>query len=250
MEIKSLTKALNVLETLVDRGEMQVAELSEALAMPKTSIHRMLTALESRGYVRQDQRSLGYSASLKLFELGRKIVQKLEFVELASPLLVELAGKTGETVNLGILDGIEVICIHKVESPHHLRIEQPLGSREKAYRAAMGKTILAFLPTPQTQRLLREHPIVVSTAKSLESVAAIEHELEHIRNCGYAVDDEEGTLGVRCVGAPVFQGDSRVVAGISVAGPTVRMNEAQLHDYAVLVQDTARELSRQLATIS
>lgn len=246
MEIKSLTKALNVLETLVGRGEMQVTELSEALAMPKTSIHRILTALESRGYVRQDQRSLGYSASLKLFELGGKILQKLEPVELARPLLVELAGKTGETVNLGILDGIEVICVAKEESQHHLRFEQPLGSREMACHAAMGKAILAFLPTSQTQRILREHTIVVSTPKSFDSVAAIEHELEHIRGCGYAVDDEEVTLGMRCVGAPVFQGASGVVAGISVSGPTVRMSEAQLRDYAVLVKDTARELSLQL----
>jgi DNA-binding IclR family transcriptional regulator len=246
VELKTVSKAFSLMELLANDGEFQLVELSRRLHMPKASTHRILVTLESLGYVQQDPRSLAYSASFKLFELGRNMIQNVEIVRLARPTLVELAAETGETVNLGVLDGVDIVCVDKVESKYHLRLDQPIGSRARAYQTAMGKAVLAWLPSEERARLLVGHRVVTSTPKSLGSVAAIEKALETVRRKGYATDNEEYMLGVRCVGAPIFDQTSSAIAGLSIAGPTVRMTQRLMRHFESLVVDRTTAISRQL----
>jgi IclR family acetate operon transcriptional repressor len=206
----------------------------------------MLTTLQSLGYVEHGDQSQGYSPSLKMVELAGKILQKVTPIEAAKPFMIQLADQTQETVNLGILDGIDVICVDKVESKHHLRMEQPTGTRAKAYETAMGKAVLAFLDEEERFRLLHEHTITRSTAHSLGSIVAIEKDLEGARGRGYSFDNEESIVGVRCVGAPIFDHTSRVIGALSVAGPAVRMGDKQMARFGRLVGKTAEAISRQL----
>lgn len=240
----SIVKAFKLVELLVSKNEFGLAELSGLLKLPKTTVHRMLLTLESLGYVEQNPENLHYMASIKFFELGCQVAQKLNFIEIAQPFMVKLSEETGETINLGILDGIDIVCVDKVESKHHLKLDQPIGFRYKAYCTAFGKAVLAFLPEEERGRLFSEHTITPCTSKSLQTVSEIEEDLQGARKQGYTVDNEEGISGVCCVGAPIFDHDLKVVAGISIAGPTLRIKEENIEHLAKLVKETAALISR------
>ena len=234
------------MELLVTKNEFQVSQLCRLLKTPKTTVHRMLLTLESLGYVQQNPQTLGYIASIKIFHLGGQVVQNLNFVEIAKPLMIELSRKTGEATNLGILHNIDTICIDKVESKQHLKLDQPIGSTAKAYQTAMGKAILAYLPDEERAQLFSKHGISPSTSKSLKTVSAIEKDLQRIRERGYSVDNEESVIGVRCVGAPIFDHNSKVIVGMSISGPAFRIQRKNIESLAKLVTEAAASISNRL----
>ena len=237
------------MELLVTKNEFQLAELCRLLKSPKTTVHRMLLTLESLGYVQQNPQSLGYMASIKIFELGGKVTHNLNLTQIAKPLLIKLSEKTGETINLGILDDTDVICIDKVESKQHLKLDQPIGYRAKAYHTAMGKAILAYLSEEERGRLFAKHTVGTGTSKSLKTVSAIKEDLKRVREQGYAVDNEEYMLGVRCVGTPILDYNREVVAGVSIAGPASRIKEENIESLAKLVMETATFISNGLGIL-
>lgn len=247
-QIKSIIKAFRLMELLVTKNEFQLAELCRLLKSPKTTIHRMLLTLESLGYVQQNPQSLGYMAPIKIFELGGKVAQNLNLIQIAKPLMIKLSEKTGETINLGILDGTDVICVDKVESKQHLKLDQPIGYRAKAYQTGMGKAILAYLPEEEKAGLFAKHIVGTGTSKSLKIVSAIEEDLKRVREQGYAVDNEEYMLGVRCVGAPIIDHNRKVVAGVSIAGPSLRIKEENIESLAKLIMETAALISNGLGS--
>lgn len=245
-QINSIVKAFRLIELLASRKEFELAEICRLLNIPKTTIHRILLTLESLGYVKQNRENLHYVASIKFFELGQRVVQKLNLIEIAHPHMIELSEKTGETINLGVLDSVDVVCIDKVESKQSLKQDQPIGHRHRAYSAGFGKAILAFLPKGERARLFSGHTIFRYTSKSLKTVAAIEKNLQKVREEGYSVDNEEGAVGVRCVGAPIFDHKGNVLAGISIAGPTLRIKEENIPHLAQFAIEAASSISELL----
>ncbi len=248
-QIKSIVKVFRLVALLVTQDEFQLVALCRLLKFPKTTVHRMLLTLESLEYVEQNPASLGYMATVKILELGGKVVQNLEFIEIAKPLMIKLSEETGENINLGILDGIDVMCIYKVESKQYLKLSQSIGSRAKAYHTSMGKAVLAYLSEEERARLFSEHTIGPGTSKSLKTLSAIEEDLQRVRELGYAVDKEEYIMGVHCVGAPIFSYNRKVVAGLSIAGPASRMNEETIESLTKLVTEAAAFISNRLGVL-
>lgn len=244
--INSVIKAFQTIEFLVSAKKSDLATLSRCLNFPKSTVHRLLLTLASAGYVEQDTETLTYSVSMKLVELGWRVRENTHVVEIAHPYMVELSEKTGETVNLGILDGLEVICLDKVISKQILRQDQPIGTRSRAHCTAFGKALLAFLPEEGRAQFIGADSIEPCTVKSISSRKALYKELELIRERGYSVDDEEFCEGIRCVGAPIFDYRGKVVAGLSVAGPTVRINKDNINKLGKLVMETAGFISKKL----
>jgi len=245
-QIKSIVKAFRLLEEIVTKSEFGVSELSRLLETPKPTVHRLLSTLESLGYVRQDPKTMNYMANIKIFELGAEVLQKLNFVEIAKPVMTSLCEKTSETINLGVLDNVDVVCVHKVESKENLRSDQPIGTKVKAYQAAMGKVILAHLSSKERAQLFSKYGISISTPKSLKTVSAIEEELRKVRERGYAVDNEEGVSGVCCVGAPILDHNAKVIAGLSIAGPAPRIKDKNTEYLAKLVTEATAFISSRL----
>ena len=248
-QIKSIVKVFRLVELLVTKNEFQLAELCRLLESPKTTVHRMLLTLESLGYVEQNPASLGYMATIKILELGGKVVQNLKFIEIAKPLMIKLSEETGETINLGIVDGLDVIFIDKVESNQYLKLDQPIGFRAKAYHTAIGKAVVAYLSEDERTRLFSKHTISPGTSKSLKTLSAIEEDLQRVREQGYAVDNEEYIIGARCVGAPIFNHNSKVVAGLSIAGPSLRIKEDNIEFLAKLATKAAALISNGLGSL-
>ena len=245
-QIHSIVKTFGLIEALVSEREVELSHLCRQLKLPKTTVHRILLTLESLGYVKQNPANSKYLASIKFFEIGRQVARRLNFIETAHAHLVTLSEKTGETINLGVLDGVDVVCVDKVESKQQLKQDQPIGARHKAYCTSFGKAILAFLPDEERLRRLPQGTIIPFTPNSLRSARAIEQNLRMVREKGYAEDKEEGTRGVRCVGAPIFDQDGKVVAGISIAGPSLRIRKDQIPRLAKLVKKAAASISEEL----
>lgn len=247
-KVNSIVKIFKVMELLVTKDEFQLAELCSLLEFPKTTVYRMLVTLESLGYVNQNPKTLAYGASTKIFELGSRVIQNLSVVEIAREVMIKLAEKTNETVNLGILSGTYGICIEKAETKQHLRIDQPVGYSSKAYHTAMGKSILAFLPEEEIKELFSNHTFSAGNPNSIKDFPTLLKELKRIRNRGYALDNEEFEIGVCCVGAPIFDHTNKVVAGLSVAGPTSRMGEIIVLHLIKLVMEAATTISSKLGS--
>lgn len=244
--INSVIKTFQTIEYLLAEQECDLASLSKALGFPKSTALRILKTLSGIGYVDQDRATSKYRPSVKFFTWGRLMAGRAQLLEIARPFMRKLSEETGETVNLGVLDGSEVICVDKVASKQFLRQDQPIGSRALAYRTAFGKAQLAFLPEASIGKLLSRKAFEGGTGRSLRTLSALRKELKMVKNRGYAVDDEEFAHGVRCVGAPIFDDRDLVIAGISIAGPALRMAPNRTSKLAASVVETARRISKLL----
>jgi len=245
-EIGSIVKVFKLIEILVTEREFEVRELCKLCELPKTTVHRMLLTLQDLGYVSQSPKKRLYKATTKFFELGQSVMQNSGLIDIAHPHMAELSILAGESVNLGILNGIDAVCIDKVEGQSPLKVDQPIGSRYPAYFSGYGKACLAFLPEEERASLLDSIDIVPVTDKSLKTVDAIEKDLEQIRTKGYALDDEEGLIGIRCIAAPIFDHSKKVVAAISIAAPSQRFVKKKIPSMAKLVMKTADKISQEL----
>ncbi len=244
--IGSVAKVFKIIELLVSRKEYELRELSQLLGMQKTTVHRMLLTLQDLGYVRQNPQNRNYQATIKFFELGQSVVRHIRLIDIARPRMMELSNKVDENVNLGIMDGIDAVCIDRVEGQNPLKVDQPIGSRYPAYVSAFGKAMLSFLPDEERAQILANHTIVKFTEKSHKTIAALESDLKRCRERGYALDSEEALVGIRCVGAPIFDHTGKVVAGISIAAPAFRMDKKKHSLHAQLITKAASQISNDL----
>lgn len=225
--------------------EKRLADFSEA-GLHKSTTFRLLEALRRHRLVALDEASGRYRLGLGLFELGMAAVSRLDVGQCAPPYLEALARETGESASLGIFENPEVVHILRVESAHPLRLPALAGRRSPAYCTGIGKVILAHLEPEQLDRYLREVTLKPRTPRTITDRDALRQDLRRVRSRGYSVDDEEIFPGLRCVAAPIFGLDGRVVAGVSVAGPTNRMPKDALPRFASRVVTVAGEISRRL----
>jgi len=244
--VKPVYKALQVLQCLGEAGrELSLTEICHAIHIPKTTAFRYLCTLRAARFVTQDPETDLYALGLKLFELGYTVGDHLRIREIAKPFVETLREQFNETVNLGVLDGHEIVYISVAESRHSLRMQAGLGKRDPIYSTALGKAILAFMPEAQWGHHLPSD-WQLRTAHTRNSVLALKRDLQQTRQRGYSVDNEENELGARCVGAPILNHLGRVVAAISVSGPVSRMSEGMKESVAEAVVHTAAHISQRL----
>ncbi len=245
--IPMLDRSLRVMELLAaEPVGLSIADLSRRLAAPKSSVFKILATLETRGYIRPTDRSGKFVLTTKLYRLGSTAVAHLNLKQDLYPLLVELARQTNETANLGVLDGDEAIYLESIEGSARVRVAVTPGERIALHCTALGKVLLAFLPPEQVTRLLKGRRLPARTPNTLRSVKALQAQLVLIRQRGYAFDDEEDHLDIRCLGAPIRNHTGQVVAAVSVTAPKHRMPDETIPAQAALLMDFAARMSRVL----
>ena len=250
-DVPALRKGLAVLDLLAARGPMTMKELQLASGLKRTMTYRVLRALSETGYVTHDLVQRHYSLGLRLLQLGAVVVERLDVAAIARPLLAELREETRETVNLGVLDGNETVYVVMMESPLGLRMAARLGGREPAHSTSLGKAVLAFLLPAERDEIVKSLlPLRAMTAATLVDTAALARNLTLTRERGYAFDDEESEVGVRCVGVPVLDGVGRPLAGMSVSGPVGRIDLARAERLAAQLWEASREISRRVGHVS
>ncbi|MEX2221613.1 MAG: IclR family transcriptional regulator [Candidatus Rokuibacteriota bacterium] len=241
---RAAARVVDILELVVaTRDGLPLRELSAQLEAPKSSLLPLLRTLAARGYL--EQGALGeYRLGRKALELGMGSPAHRALPEIARPAMRELMRRTGETVFLGTLggDGTAVVFVDRVESEQVIRYTAGAGDRRALHATSSGKVLLAFLPGPERERILRALPLKRYTDQTVTSLPALRASLEEVRRSGVCVNLDELAVGAAGIAAPVFDRDGRVAAACAIGGPTDRVRP-RLRPLAAEVKAAARAIS-------
>ena len=244
--VRAVDHCLQLIEALArTEGSCGVTELGAELGLAKSTVYKLLQTLLRRGYAVQEPASGRYRLGLKFLELGGVVQGSLSIRTAAHPHLQALMEATNETVQLGILEGHEVIYADKIECARTIRMYSRVGRRSPLHCTALGKVLLADQPETVLRdildsRLERYAPRTITTSRALRA------ELQEVREKGYAFDDEEFEEGLRCLAAPARDYTGAVVASLGIAGPAARFEPARRPELIKLLKDAAEAVSRAL----
>jgi DNA-binding IclR family transcriptional regulator len=223
----TVIKALKLLEILALEDDANtLTVIAERCGITKSNAHRLLRTLETSNYVRQDPERRTYSPTLRLWELGVRVFERMDIKTTAARHMITLARATGESVHLSVLDGREVIYIDKVECAHAVRAYISIGERAPAFCTATGRAILSFLPLPIVLAACSE--LKKFTSVTIADLRRLKAEFEAVRHRGYSITCGEWREGVTGLAAPIRSANGAVVAGIGIAGPSERLRAADL----------------------
>ena len=242
----SVTAAAAVLKSFTSsKADWGVTELAAHLDMSRSTVHRILATLADERILEQDPGTQRYRPGLVFYDLAAATPTQRSLHEAVLLPLSALRSKTGETVQVAVLDGREVVYVERLDSPQSLRIFAAVGRRNAAHCTATGKVLLAYAPRARRDRLLRGWELTPKTEHTIIDIDELRRELNAVRRRGYATNQHESELGVVSVAAPIRDGQRETVAAISVAGPSDRLD--QRHDAIVeAVQQIAAAASRRL----
>lgn len=240
-EIQSLARGLKILDILGQAQDgVSITELSERLGVDKGSASRLVATLASYGYAEKDEQTRRYHLGAQVVSLSRSLLTRLPLREAAKPFLRQLMERTGECAHLAVPAQGKVLYIDQVESPATLRVNAEVGTMNPLHCTALGKVLLAFghLELPAALESF--------TPYTLTDPVRLGRNLEQVRAQGYAVDDEEFDLGVRCIAVPVRDFGGRVVASMGISGPATRMTPERLSGLAAIVLEVGKLLSERM----
>jgi DNA-binding IclR family transcriptional regulator len=245
--LSSVQNALRVLDcfSATDR-ELGVSELARRLGLGKSTVHRLCTTLAAGGLLDHNPETGRYRLGLRLYELGALVGVHLDLHEAASPALNDVRNRTGETVQLAVLDGREVVYVERLESSHTVRLFGRVGHRNSAHCTSTGKVLLAYLPEAELDALLDGWVLEPRTPYTITDHGALRQALAEVRRRGWGENANEVEMGVASVGAPIRDASGTVVAALSVAGPAMRLDGGSLRRFASVVVEAADAVSRRL----
>src|SRR5579863_3515442 len=243
-------KVIQILESLDQApGGLLLREIVVSTNINKSTAYRFLSHLESEGYVFRDSDGY-YMVGPKLARLGNGTTYQATLCRTSAGILEQLRSETGETVNLAVLDGSEILYLSVIESQHTFRMVSEVGRRRPLYCTALGKAVLAYLPPEQQSKIISATKFERFTPHTICSAEELTKDLHKIHRRGYALDDEETVIGARCIAVPILNRDRKVIGGISVSGPEVRVTKRQVPEYAALLRTAADEVARRLSVLS
>ena len=244
--VPAIEKAFVILEALASsQNGLSVSELTRNLNLPKSSTFGLLLTLERLGYLHRNENNGRYMFGMKIFTLANMAMNGLNLRKIATPLLRKLMKQTGLTVHLAIQEQNEAVIIEKVESPYTPKVETWVGKRMGIHCTAAGKSLISDWSEEDIDRLL-QHGLPRYNENTIISPKKLKDELEQIRKEGFSVDDEEETIGSRCIGAPIYNQVRRVVAAVSIAGYKQQIYKETFQSLTLCVKETAAEISKML----
>jgi len=247
--VQSVDRALAILGIVSQHNQIGITDICKALDLNKTTVYRLLSTLMNNGYIEQVKGSNKYRCTFKLFEMGNKRIQDLDLLEEAKPALEKLADLTKETVHLVVEEGTEIVYIHKVESTNTIRMHTWVGKKNPMYRTAVGKAILAFSDKEKAIDIWNKSEIVQNTPYTITNINDFLEQLVLVRKNGYAIDNEETEIGIRCVAAPILDFSKNVIGALSISIPTIRFPENEIEVYGNHVKKCSEVISKKLGYI-
>lgn len=249
--VQSVARALSLMRLLAQEdGGSRLSDVARAAGLPVSTAHRLLTTLEQQGFAQFEPASSLWHVGRDAFTVGLAYGRRLSFVAPALPLLRRLRDATRETANLGILDDDHLVTVSQVESREIRRALSPPGRRVPVFSSAMGKAILATWRDQEVLALADRAGLPPLTTKSLRSREAALAEIARTRARGWALDDEEFNLGMRCLAAVVWSPQGEAACAISISGAAVRLTEDRLEPLGRLVAQAAEELTGVLGGVA
>jgi DNA-binding IclR family transcriptional regulator len=238
-----ISKVFRILEAIQGAPSgLPLKSICDLTGINKSTAHRFLKHMERDGYLMHTESGV-YLIGPRLAQMATRVNHRATLQAAAQPILWELWKSTRETVNLAVLDQATVLYVDVLESPHEFRLSSRVGTRRQLHATALGKALAAFLPEEQIEGILGAITFQPLTPKTIMNLVQLRQELQKIRQRGYAVDDEETTLGARCVSAPILGAGQEALAAISVSGPTTRIAPSQVAALAQAVIQAAAAIS-------
>lgn len=240
----AILRAIRILEALADHERPpQLAEIAQAVALPKPTVLRILGTLEHAGVVAREPDTKRYGFAERLNRFAGQVLLGSPHRSARHAILEELVEQVGETCNLTIPNGNTVLYLDRVETAWPLRVHFGSGSRVPLYASASGKLFLAAMPKRSRDRFLQQTPLIKHTPQTLTDPKRLSNEFNAIRERGYSIDNEEYLPGICCVAVPVRNGDGKVVAGVAVHAPAARMRIEQGLEYLPQLRNAAEAMS-------
>jgi len=245
--INSLDRGLRILEILGNSSNgLGVTELGVRLGVDKSTAYRLLSTLAARGYVEQEQEAKKYNLGLKIIELSSKVLDKIELRKEAKPFMKELMQKSGETVHLAILSQGNIVYIDQEESSSMISVNTEVGRQAPGHCTAIGKVLWAWLPEKELDQILQKTELTPFTARTITTISELKMHLKGVKEKGYALDDEEFTVGVRCIAVPVWNHKGKVIAAFGISGLAMRISLDKIEELAKVIQEIRDRLCLRL----
>ena len=242
--VQVLDRSLTLFSLLAQRDGATLTDLPDQTGMAPSTVHRLLTSLASHGMVAHDPDTGEWTIGVKAFEIGNAFLRFRKLGTISRPFLKRLMDESGETANIGIEDDGDVVFISQVESHAPMRAFFRPGRRGAIHASGIGKAILSTWSDTDIAKLLASKTLTHFTESTLDTLPSLIENIQEIRNRGWSIDDEEHTLGMRCIAAPIFNEYGEAIGGISVSGPTVRIDDKRLKILGPVVRRMADELTR------
>ncbi len=244
--VKALERALLLIGIVAEADSLSLTDLSQRAGIPASTAHRLLITLQNFGYLEFRPDSQQWSIGVEAFRIGSSFARRIKVVDAGRPMLRELMAQTGETANMAVADSGDVVFVSQVETHEPIRAFHRPGTRAHMHASGIGKALLAHFDAARLDTWMRDKGLAAYTDNTICEPQALRRELETTRNRGWAIDNEERTLGMRCVAAAIYNAHGEAIAGISVSGPTVRIPDRVLNEYGVLVRQAADRITESI----
>ena len=246
--VQSVARAVEILMCFQDRTEIGLTELSRMTGLHKSTTAGIVSTLQTKKFIDQNPKTNKYRLGLDLFRLG--VSPRRDFRDLCRPYLSELLETYGETVNLAVLDGLDIVYAEKMEGTGSMRICTQIGQHLPFHCTANGKCMVAFLPETARDNILASSTFKRFTDNTITDVSSMRKELETIRRNGFARDNQELEEGLMCLAAPLIDANGFAVASISLSGPAFRLNDEKQNEIVSKLKSAAVKISSELSTVS
>jgi IclR family transcriptional regulator, KDG regulon repressor len=248
--VASVERALTILELLAEKQQgLTTSEISRRAKIPKSSASYLLRTLTARGYLRRDPETGHFTPGIRMLSLGGQAIQGMQLRDVALPYLRQIAERTRLDSHLAMLDHGDAVYVERIESPGFIKMAIWVGKRVAPQVTAIGKALICYLDRYEVQEIVGTHQVSPVSAKTIVSLPHLLDELAVTRQRGYAFDDEEHALGVRCVAAPVVAASGEVVAAIGVSGTVSQINDDYVLVLGNILRTTAIKFSAQLGNL-
>lgn len=239
-----LDRSLKLLELVAEADGAVLTELADQSGMAPSTVHRLLTSLAQHGMVTHDGETGAWTIGVKAFEIGTAYLRFRKLGTISRPFLKQLMEESGETANIAIEDDGDVVFISQAESHAPMRAFFRPGRRGPIHASGIGKAIISTWTDSRIEAVLGGRVLQHFTEKTRDTLSSLLEDMARIRARGWSIDDEEHTLGMRCVAAPIFDEYGDAVAGISISGPAVRLPDGKVAALGPVVLAAAEELTK------
>lgn len=248
--VRSVDRALDILLCFTrDDPARSLTQIAEAIHMSKTTVHRLLATLENKRFITRDNATGLYRLGLRFIEMASLVLQDVDLHRWAQPYLQRLAKEYGETVDLSILDGSQVIYLEVIESPQRVKLAAAVGQRLPAYFTASGKALLAFLPEESAKKIISEN-LAEASGRGRDSIQEMLADLRETAERGYAISEQEYEEEINAVAAPIFDKDRNPIASIAIVGPSFRLSKDRLPSLGESLRKMTQVISDEVGLVA
>jgi DNA-binding IclR family transcriptional regulator len=245
--VPALEKALAIIETLAETEDpIGVSELCKRLDIPKTSVFFILNTLDQHQYILKTDDGR-YKLGTKFISIGLRVLNKIDIRSIAKPFMLELLAETGFTVHLAVLDSYEAMYIEKVENQAFVKFSTYIGQRLPLHASGVGKALACHMSNHQLEELYAVTGLPAKTENTITSLKELKIALEMYQKQGYSIEDEEGEIGIRCIGSAILDHDGAPIAAVSITALRSDLPAHEIHNVGNKVRAIALKISEQLS---